>query len=138
MTDRPTPGRNPIARASGESRAIHLTLKADLYVEIATAPDSEFVNAWFIEVDLGTETISTLLKKCRDYEAYRRSGIEQADEGGFPLVAWSVTHSDPSKGQQRRLALQAAIERDRTLTPELFRIVAPDQLVSLLRVGGAS
>ena len=117
-----------------------LTLKADLYVEIATTPDGDFVNAWFVEVDLGTESITTLLKKCRDYEAYRRTGIEQEEGGGFPLVVWSVTHPHPVKAEARRRALREAIDanRDRTLTPALFRIVAPDQLVPLLANGGAA
>lgn len=115
-----------------------LTLKADLYAETAQAPDSEFVHAWFIEIDLGTETIPTLLKKCGEYEMYRRTGIEQEQDGGFPLVVWSVTHADETKVERRRAALQEAIERDGNLPTELFRIVAPDQLVPLLQAGGAS
>lgn len=114
-----------------------LTLKADLYVEIAPTRGSDFVDPWFIEVDLGTEGIQTLLKKCRDYEAYRRTGIEQ-EHGGFPLVVWSMTHPNTEKADRRRLALREAIDRDRTLTPELFRIIAPDELVPLLQAGGAS
>ena len=109
-----------------------LTLKADLYVEIATTPDGDFVNAWFVEVDLGTESITTLLKKCRDYEAYRRTGIEQEEGGGFPLVVWSVTHPHPVKAEARRRALREAIDanRDRTLTP---RCSASSRLISLCR-----
>jgi Replication-relaxation len=113
-----------------------LTLKADLYAETATASDSELVHAWFIEIDLGSETIPTLLKKCRDYEAYRQTGIEQEREASFPFVVWSVTHTDPSKAQQRRLALRDAINSDRSLPNELFRVIAPEQVVPLL-LGGA-
>jgi Replication-relaxation len=114
-----------------------LTLKADLYVETAAASNSEFLHAWFIEIDLGTETIPTLLKKCRDYETYRQTGIEQEREGGFPLVVWSVTHKELTKAEQRRLALRDAIDTDRSLPDELFRVIAPEQLVPLLQ-GGAS
>jgi hypothetical protein len=114
-----------------------LALKADLYAETSERSDSEFVHPWFIEVDLGTESIPTLVKKCRDYEAYRRTGIEQ-EQGGFPLVTWSMAHGDPRTAQRRRLDLRKAIERDRTLTTELFRIVAPDQVVPLLANGGAA
>jgi protein involved in plasmid replication-relaxation len=113
-----------------------LTLKADLYVETATASSSDWVDAWYIEVDLGTETVPTLLKKCRDYEAYRRTGIEQ-EQGGFPLVIWCMTHGDLHTAQRRRLDLRKAIDGDRSLTPALFRIVSPDQLVPLLANGGA-
>ncbi|AGB22136.1 hypothetical protein Mycsm_01743 [Mycobacterium sp. JS623] len=110
-------------------------LKADLYVETATATDSELVHPWFVEIDLGTESIPTLIKKCRDYETYRRTGIEQ-EQGGFPLVVWSMTHPDPRTAERRRLDLHKAIERDRTLPAALFRIVAPNQLNALLQKGG--
>jgi hypothetical protein len=115
-----------------------LTLKADLFAETAAVADSDLVHAWFIEVDLGTEGIQTLLKKCRDYEAYRRTGIEQERHGGFPRVVWSVTHPDPSKAEQRRSALREVIERDSSLPSALFRVIAPDQLVPLLQSGAAS
>jgi protein involved in plasmid replication-relaxation len=114
-----------------------VTLKADLYIETAPTPDSESVHGWFVEVDLGNEGIQTLLKKCHDYEAYRRSGIEQADGDGFPIVVWSLTHADETRAERRREALREAIDRDRTLAPALFRIVAPDELVPLLANGGA-
>jgi len=115
-----------------------LTLKPDLYLETAVASDSDLIHAWFAEIDLGTETIPTLLKKCGDYETYRRTGLEQANGGGFPVVVWSVTHADATKAERRRQALREAINRDRTLTPALFHIIAPDQLVSLLARGGAA
>lgn len=110
-----------------------LTLKPDLYVETATADD--LVHAWFLEIDLGTESIPTLLRKCRDYEAYRCSGIEQDRHGSFPLVIWSMTHQDPAKAQRRRQALTEAIAADRTLTNQLFQIIAPEQLLPLIQRG---
>lgn len=115
-----------------------LILKPDLYAETAVPPGSDFVRAWFIEIDLGTEHVQTLLKKCRDYEAYRRTGIEQTDGGSFPVVIWSVTHAEEEKAVRRRTALQQAIASDRTLPSALFRVIAPDQLVPLLQQGGAS
>jgi hypothetical protein len=115
-----------------------LTLKPDLYVETAATPDSELVHAWFVEVDLGNEGIQTLLKKCRDYESYRQTGIEQEQGGGFPLVVWSVTHPEPTKAERRRLALRDAIDTDRSLPNELFRVIRPDQLVTPLQTGGTS
>jgi hypothetical protein len=114
-----------------------LTLKPDLYTETAVAGDGDFVHAWFVEVDLGTEGIETLLKKCRDYESYRRTGIEQQDGGAFPVVVWSVTHPDLAKADRRRKALREAIDSDRSLPSELFRIVAPEELVPVIRNGGA-
>ncbi|WP_100480003.1 replication-relaxation family protein [Mycobacteroides abscessus] len=112
-----------------------LMLKPDLYVETATADD--LVHAWFLEIDLGTESIPTLLRKCRDYETYRRSGLEQDRHGSFPLVIWSMTHHDPAKAQRRRQALAEAIAADRNLPDVLFRIVAPEQLLPLIQQGAA-
>ncbi|PVB15913.1 replication-relaxation family protein [Mycobacteroides abscessus] len=114
-----------------------LTLKPDLYAETTTAPGSDLVTAWFLEIDLGTESIPTLLRKCRDYEAYRRSGIEQDRHGSFPLVIWSMTHPDSAKAQRRRQALAEAIAADRNLPDVLFRIVAPEQLLPLIQQGAA-
>jgi hypothetical protein len=115
-----------------------LILKPDLYVETAMSPKTEFVHAWFIEVDLSTESIATLLRKCRDYETHRRTGIEQAHGGGYPLVVWSVADSDEARAERRRQALREAIEGDWNLTTALFRVIAPDRLVPLLASGGAA
>ncbi|MBB4853379.1 hypothetical protein HNP40_000745 [Mycobacteroides chelonae] len=112
-------------------------LKPDLYAETATADGDDLVHAWFLEVDLGTESIPTLLSKCRDYEEYRRSGIEQDRHGSFPQVIWQLTHRDPAKSQRRRHALTEAIAADPTLPSSLFRIVAPAALLSLIQAGGA-
>ncbi|OFJ55641.1 replication-relaxation family protein [Mycolicibacterium grossiae] len=111
-----------------------LTLKADLYAE--TGAGDDLSHAWFIEVDLGTESIPTLLKKCRDFEAYRRTGTEQEQAGGFPIVVWSVTHRSQQKAADRRVALEKAIASDRSLPPQLFRVIAPQQLTALLVGGG--
>lgn len=111
------------------------TLKPDLFAETATGDD--LVHAWFIEIDLGTEHIPTLLAKCREYETYRQTGIEQDRHGGFPLVIWSITHPDPAKAARRRQALAAAIAADPRLPTQLFSIVAPDALLTVIQKGGA-
>lgn len=113
-----------------------LILKTDLAADTAAPPGNELVRGWFIEVDLGHEGIRTLVKKCRDYEAYRRSGVEQERSGSFPVVIWSMTHADPLKAEQRRIALRTAIATDRTLPQQLFRIIAPQQLIPLITAGG--
>ncbi|MDM2124352.1 replication-relaxation family protein [Mycobacteroides abscessus] len=115
--------------------AARRTLKPDLFAETATNED--LVRAWFIEVDLGTEHIPTLLAKCREYEAYRQTGIEQDRHGAFPLVVWSMTHPDPAKAERRRAALADAIAAERRLPSALFRIVAPEELLPLIGNGGA-
>ena len=111
-----------------------ITLKPDLFAE--TGAGDGMVHAWFIEVDRGTESIPTLLRKCHDYESYRRTGTEQDRTGGFPIVVWSMTHVDPEKAEGRRMALRAAIDAHASLQSKLFRIIAPQQLIPLIRVGG--
>lgn len=122
-------------RYAGHSGA-RLILKADLSADTAVPPGSDLVHGWFIEVDLGHEGVPTLLKKCRDYEAYRRSGVEQDRSGSFPVVIWSMSHTDPEKAERRRTALRAAIDADQSLPSQLFRIVAPQQLIPLIAAGG--
>ncbi|WP_324188811.1 replication-relaxation family protein [Nocardia farcinica] len=113
-----------------------LTLKPDLFAEAAYPPGNEYVDAAFIEVDKGTESIPTLLKKCREYESYRRSGIEQdRSDGAFPFVVWSMSADTEAKAKRRRAALREAIDGDRRLPAHLFRVIAPDQLISVLQKG---
>ncbi|MFR9772424.1 replication-relaxation family protein [Nocardia sp. SC052] len=120
-------------RYAGMGGAV-VTVKPDAYFETASAPGNEFVDAWFIEIDLGHEGIPTLLKKCHEYERYRRQGIEQED-GGFPLVIWSMTHTDPAKAVRRRTALHEAIEGDRQLDQGIFRICSPEHVLPLIQKG---
>ncbi|MEU4194857.1 replication-relaxation family protein [Kribbella sp. NPDC026611] len=101
-------------------------LQPDLF---ASTTQPRYVDRWFIEVDLGTESLPTLLGKCAVYEAYRKTGIEQSGAGVFPLVIWQL----PS---QRRLdTLASAIARSANLLPELFRFTVPDDLVSVVTGG---
>ncbi|MCX2934672.1 replication-relaxation family protein [Mycobacterium sp. CVI_P3] len=115
--------------------AARRTLKPDLFAETAT--HDGLVRAWFIEIDLSTESVPTLLTKCREYEAYRQTGVEQDRHGSFPLVVWSMTHPDLAKAERRRHALADAIDKDRNLPNALFRIVTPEGLLPLIQNGDA-
>ena len=65
-----------------------LVLKPDAYVVIG-AP--EYEDRWFVEVDLGTESLPTIKRKFDLYTAYWQSGVEQAySDGTFPRVLWLV------------------------------------------------
>jgi len=101
-------------------------LKPDLY---AVTASGEFEDHWFIEVDRATESIPTLIKQCRQYEAYRHNGTEQARTGLFPLVLWVVP--DESRAAKLRQALTLA----RDLDIALFRIVTPDRLIATITGG---
>ena len=105
-----------------------LVLQPDLYVVTGAG---QFEDHWFIEIDRGTESLTTLLGKCQQYEAYRRSGIEQADGGGFPLVAWVLPD------QERADRLRQAVARAQGLNPDVLRMTTYDEFVGLMARGAA-
>ena len=100
-----------------------LLLKPDLSV-VTTSED--FEDHWFFEIDQGTESLPTLLRKCRAYATYKNSGHEQTRTGVFPLVVWIL--ADPS----RRRLLRQQITKEPRLDTRLFHVIAPDELVGLV------
>ncbi|WP_284979492.1 replication-relaxation family protein [Arthrobacter sp. fls2-241-R2A-200] len=107
-------------------------LRPDLYVELAARPGDQDVQAFFVEVDLGHESLPTVLGKCQQYEAYYQAGIEQRDFGGFPSVVWAMGAYRPELAERRRQALQGALRRGTKVTPELYRIYALDEAAAQL------
>lgn len=107
------------------------TLKPDLYIELAIPPGSDELRTMFIEVDLGTEHLPTLIRKCHAYGTYAASG--QADhDGGMPLVVWSLSARTPERAERRREQLRDVIARDARLDPAMFHITTPDTLTTVL------
>ncbi|GGF18601.1 replication-relaxation family protein [Subtercola lobariae] len=92
-------------------------LKPDLFVSLSSADYDDF---FFIEVDRGTESIPTLIRKCLLYEAHRRSGDEQERLEVYPLVVWLVPTA------ARRDLLQKSIDAEKHLDPQLFSICVSD------------
>jgi hypothetical protein len=101
-------------------------LKPDLF---AVTASGEYEDHWFIEIDRATESLPTVLKQCQQYEAYRRSGIEQEASGVFPRVLWVVP--DNSRATQLRAALTSA----RTFDRDLFQVTTPDELIDTVTGG---
>jgi hypothetical protein len=81
---------------------------------------------WFVELDRSSESISTVLKKCRLYVAYYQSGKEQIAHGVFPRVAWVV----PDDVRAERV--RKAIDRDRQLPDRLFVVTTSEKAVTAL------
>lgn len=106
----------------------HEILKPDLF---AVTASGEYEDHWFIEIDRATESLPTIVRKCGQYERYRRSGQEQQDGGVFPRVVWLV----PDAVRQERL--QHGLRAARGLDHELFRVVVASELPALI-TGGAS
>lgn len=100
-----------------------ITLRPDLSVTIGA---QEFEYRWFIEVDQGSEHLPTVLTKCRAYDDYYRTGIEQRALGVFPRVCWIVPN------QERAEALAQRIGADRRLTTAMFQVTTNDQALTSL------
>lgn len=99
------------------------TLKPDLSV-ITADPRTE--THTFIEVDLGTEHLPAVIRKCRMYQRYFRTGIEQQSRGLFPAVVWLVPTT------KRARMLQDAINAARDLDINLFWTTTTDQALAHL------
>ncbi|KQR86710.1 replication-relaxation family protein [Microbacterium sp. Leaf179] len=93
-------------------------LKPDLFVHLTT---DDYDDLWYLEIDLGTESIPVLLAKCRTYAAYKATGRAQTEHGVFPGVLWIV----PTPRRVRRLA--DAIHADPALPNRLFTVITPDE-----------
>ncbi|HEX3786123.1 MAG TPA: replication-relaxation family protein [Pseudonocardiaceae bacterium] len=101
-------------------------LKPDLYVVTASG---NYEDHWFIEADLATEHPPVVVRKAKVYQRYAASGAHQARHGIFPAVTWVVPDT------ARQGAIQAALAADRSIQPELFRVVTTDQFTALITSG---
>lgn len=101
-------------------------LRPDLLVEVTTTDGWEL--RWFIEIDRGTEHLSTVLRKCQTYERYWRSGREADHHDVFPRILWSVP------GHKRARAIEAAIAQSRNLTTDLHRVATSAETVGAITI----
>jgi hypothetical protein len=99
------------------------TIRPDLYVVTET---DEFEHLWFLEIDLDTESLVSVGRKCRAWSAYYRSGREEARSGGFPRVIWVA----PSA--RRAANIERAITGTARLETTLFQVTTSDRLVELI------
>lgn len=75
-------------------------LKPDAFVRLGIG---EVESSAFLEVDRGTESVPTLVRKCRTYAAYWQSGIEQAAHAVFPRVLWLASGARSAERVTRAL-----------------------------------
>ena len=98
-------------------------LRPDLFVALEVGTDEL---RWFVELDRGTAHLPAVLRKCRSYESYYRSGHEQAEHGLFPKVLW-ITPTE-----KRASRLDGAIKAQRGLTDGLFATTTDDTALAVL------
>lgn len=93
---------------------------------------SGFEDLWFLEVDRSTESVPVIVRKCRLYERFRRTGAEQHRNGGtFPLVVFACPDS------ARATRIDRAIRATNDIPNELFRACTNAGLVELIAAGAA-
>jgi hypothetical protein len=102
-------------------------LKPDMAAVTALSRDAEYEDHWFIEIDRGTESLPTLMKQCRLYEVYRRTGVEESTSGVFPLVLWVVPD------EVRAGKLRAALAASSGLDQQLYRVTTPERFIAVIR-----
>lgn len=106
---------------AGQTRS----LEPDLFALIT---GSDYEDSWFIEVDMGTESIPAILKKAAIYDAYRRTGVEQAAHDVFPRVCWLMKGP---KDQARATALRHHLAAQ-AYPDGLFQVTTEDQFTLTL------
>lgn len=101
----------------------HTVLRPDLALTLGV---TEYEYRWFVEVDLGTEHLPTLLAKCRAYDDYYRTGIEQGAQGVFPRVCWIMPTSARAQDLERKLKSSGR------LLPAMFAVTTTDGALTTL------
>lgn len=99
------------------------TLKPDLY---AVTADATTETHSFVEVDLGTEHLPAVLRKCHTYQRYYSTGAEQRSNGLFPAVVWIV------QTERRAESIRTAINDEPDLDSALFWIITSDSALHQL------
>ncbi|WP_187438253.1 replication-relaxation family protein [Actinomadura decatromicini] len=103
-----------------------VTLKPDAYLRSQLG---RYVDRWFVEVDLGTESRTTLARKADRYRQYWRSGSEQAKTGVFPRVIFLVPD------EHRREVITEVLGRQPAEAWPLFAVARTDEAVTRLAQG---
>jgi hypothetical protein len=99
------------------------TIRPDAFARTASG-DYEHIS--FVEVDLSTESLTTIGRKCRAYIAFWQTGAEQRRSGTFPRVVWVVPD------EHRRAKLMSLIRRMPADHGQLFVVTTPPRAAAVL------
>ncbi len=100
-------------------------LKPDAYLSVATA---DYADAWWVEMDMGTEHLPTIRRKLRTYLDFAQRG-QAGPSGVMPRVLVSVPD------ERRREAVKGVIRRLHDPAQELVHVsTAPETPQHLMRV----
>lgn len=99
-------------------------LKPDLFV---VTEDIGYENRWFIELDLNTEGLPSIVEKCRRYQLLYQTGSEQKAYGVFPYTLWITTD------EGRRDRMQEAINEAFGKSARMFRVITADEFRNVMK-----
>ena len=99
-------------------------LKPDLFV---VTEDIGYENRWFIELDLNTEGLPSIVEKCRRYQLLYQTGSEQKAHGIFPYTLWITTD------EGRRNRMQEAINEAFGKSARMFRVITADEFRNVMK-----
>jgi Replication-relaxation len=103
-----------------------VVLKPDAALRLAVG---EFELAWLVEVDLATESLTTIERKAQRHLDFFRSGVERRSRGIAPRVLWVV----PSR--ERLDAIASALARLPASAREVFALVIAGEAAARLIAG---
>lgn len=104
------------------------TLKPDLYLSLRSG---SYEYHWFVEVDLATHSVASVVRKCWVYHRYWAAGIEQDRLGLFPQMLFVAPSTNRAQKVWRGIASA------RGLNPELFAVTDFSEALATL-TGGTS
>ena len=112
---------------SFEKNGKTVSLRPDLFAETVCG---RFTDRWFIEMDLDTESVNDIVEKCRRYQQYHQTNLEQEHDHVFPIVLWIV----PS--EERKEKMTDAIRFNfGSRYPQFHCIITPNELWTVMTEG---
>lgn len=103
-----------------------VTLRPDQHLSIRTP---EFVDSYFVEVDLATENPARVVRTMRRYQRYQQQCANTNPHDVFPLVVWIT----PNTTRREQLGRYLAVEPG--LPGRLWVAITLEQLPSIIRDG---
>lgn len=103
-----------------------VVLKPDLAVTLAVG---DFEYHWFVEIDRATHSSSAVLRKCRVYQDYWTTGLEQSRTGLFPRVLFVTPN------EKRASLLRRAIHDAARLNDDLIAVTPRSDALGVLTGG---
>ncbi len=110
---------------SGQFGAV-VVHKPDAAVRLAVG---EFELSWLVEVDLATESLTTIERKAQRHLDFHRSGVERRARGIAPRVLWTVPN------HERLDAIAFALARLPAGAKELFALAITGEAAAALIAG---